>query len=310
MVVAFTATGLLAAGCYESLNSGREFSDSRTEAGTVTEILLVGGDGAVTVERGSGASVQVARRVWYRGDRPSARVDRLDGTKLVLDTRCGHNCTVSYTVSVPTDVAVSGHLDTGPIMLSSVGEVSVDTNDGSIEIHDASGDVSARTDSGPIRLDKVAGTVTVRTHDGSVHVSDAAKAVVAATDNGPIELVRLADTAVARTKDGSITMDSVSGSVTADTGTGPINGTNLGGTRTAARTSDGSITLQLSTTQDVEATTATGPISLVVPELAGGYRVQANAVTGPTAVNIATSPTGTRSLTLATHDGSITVEAA
>lgn len=309
IAAAVIAAAALSAGCSVSFGSGHEFSDNRTEDATVTEISLDGGDGAITIQRGSGTSVQIERHVWYRAAKPSGRSDRLDGTKLALDTRCGHNCVVSYTVSVPTEVDVSGHLDTGSITLTGVGEVTVDSNDGSIQVQRAAGDVSARTDTGPIRLEAVSGTVTARTSDGSINVSDAAKDVIVATDTGPINLAKLAGTVEARTSDGSITMDGIAGSVEAQTDTGPISGKNLSGPTAAARTSDGSITLKMSTAQDVEARTTTGPIWLEVPPFDGGYRVQARSATGPTAVNIASNPSGTRSLALATQDGSITVNA-
>jgi DUF4097 and DUF4098 domain-containing protein YvlB len=98
--------------------------------------------------------------------------------------------------------------------------------------------------------------------------------------------------------------------VTAETDTGPIKGTNLGGAKTKARTEDGSITLRLTTAQDVEATTGTGPISVTVPPWAGGYRVRTQTSTGPTDVHVPDSPTGTRSLTLSSTDGGITVDEA
>lgn len=306
---AFIAVTAFSAGCGFSMDAGHEFTDNRTETAVVNEIRLVGGDGAVTVERAGGTSVQIERNVWYRGNKPSGRTDRVDGATLRLDTRCGRNCAVSYTVKVPKAVDVKGHLDTGPISLTGVGAVAVDSNDGSIDIRDASGEVVARTDTGPIRLEKVAGSITARSSDGSIRISDAAQAVIAATDTGPIELAKLASTVEARTRDGSITMDGVAGSVTAQTDTGPISGTNLGGTHTAARTSDGSIMLKLSTAQDVEARTTTGPISLRVPPLDGGYRVEALSANGPTAVNVGRSESGSRSLTLVSQDGSITIEA-
>ena len=67
------------------------------------------------ISRGSGTAGYTDRRVWYRDTRPEERQDQLDGTTLLLDTRCGRNCSVSYTVIVPAQVNVTGHLDTGPI---------------------------------------------------------------------------------------------------------------------------------------------------------------------------------------------------
>ena len=98
------------------------------------------------------------------------------------------------------------------------------------------------------------------------------------------------------------------GPVSVSAVTGPIKGTNLNGTRTLARTEDGSITLRLTTAQDVDASTGTGPISVTVPPFDGGYRVHTQTETGPTSVHVPDSPTGARSLTLSSTDGGITVD--
>jgi DUF4097 and DUF4098 domain-containing protein YvlB len=310
LVAAIAAAGTLA-GCGDwSINSGHEFEDDRTETATVHEVRLAGGDGAVTVSRGSGTVTQIHRKVWYRDTKPTGRQDRLEGTTLLLDTRCGRTCSVSYTVTVPAQVNVTGHLDTGPIDLTAVGTVDVDTNDGSIEVRDAAGTVAVRTDTGPIHLSSVAGTITARTHDGSITVRTGAKAVTAQTDTGPISVTDVAGTIAARTSDGSISLDRVAGAVSAETDTGPIDGRGLGGPRTTARTSDGSITLTLSTAQDVVARTDTGPIMLMVPRDDSGYRIQTRTTTGPTTVNVANNPAGARSLSLSSNDGSITVNPA
>jgi hypothetical protein len=273
LVAAMVAAGMLA-GCGDwSINAGHEFEDDRTETTPVDEVRLAGGDGAVTVSRSSGSVTRIHRTVWYRDTRPTGRQDRLDGSTLLLDTRCGRNCSVSYTVTVPARVNVSGHLDTGPIDLTAVGTVYVDTHDGGIEVRDASGAVAVRTDTGPIRLSSIAGTVTARTDDGSITIRTSAKAVTAETDTGPISVTDVAGTV-------------------------------------AARTGDGSITLTLSTAQDVIARTGTGPILLTVPPVEGGYRIQTRTTTGPTAVNVSNNPAGARSLSLSSDDGSITVNPA
>ena len=51
----------------------------------------------------------------------------------------------------------------------------------------------------------------------------------------------------------------------------------------------------------------TGPIELTVPRLEGGYQVHSQTATGPTALNVAMSQAGTRTLTLSSQDGGITV---
>jgi hypothetical protein len=306
--VAIVAVGGALAGCTSwSLDRGLEFEDNRSETAIVREIHLAGGDGAVTVERAAGTSVHIHRRVWYRDSRPAGRQDRLDGTTLVLDTRCGRNCTVSYTIGVPTEVNVTGHLDTGPIELSDVGTVTVDTSDGGIGVRNASGNVTLQTRTGPIRLVRIAGAVTARSQDGGITVQTSAKAVSVHTGTGPVELSDVAGTVAARSIDGGISMDGIAGQVTAETDTGPINGTDLSGTRTVAQTSDGPITLRLRTVQDVDARTITGPIALMVPQLDGGYQVHTRTTTGSTEVNVTTNPGGARSLTLISQHGGITI---
>jgi hypothetical protein len=311
-VAAIVVTVGALAACSWSFNvgDGKEFEDDRTQTATVQDVRLDGGDGGVSIQRGTGSTVRIHREVWYRDSKPTARGDHMDGNTLVLDTRCGRNCAITYRVTVPAQVNVSGHLDTGPIELSKVGTVAVDTNDGGITVRDAAGNVTAQTDTGPIRLENIAGTVTARTNDGGIKVQKSAKAVSVETDTGPIQLTDVTGAVAARSEDGGIRLERIAGQVTAETDTGPIDGRDLGGARTVARSSDGGIRLRLSTAQDVEASTDTGPITLAVPEFSGGYQVHASTTNGSTSVNIATNPAGALTVTLSSQDGGITVNSA
>jgi len=96
--------------------------------------------------------------------------------------------------------------------------------------------------------------------------------------------------------------------VSASTDSGPIEGDDLGGTRTVARSADGSVRLRLASAQDVEAHADSGPITVIVAPTADGYRLKTHTSSGPTQVHIPTTPTGTRLLDLSTEDGSITVD--
>jgi hypothetical protein len=315
VVVAATiaAWGTLAGCSPWWLDEGREYKDSRTETATVNSIDLAGGDGGIIIRRGTGTGVQIHRTVWWRGDRdrePTDRLDRVDGTTLVLDTHCGRDCVISYDVTVPTAVNVTGRLDTGPIQLSDVGSVTVDNSDGGIDVRRASGDVTVRTDTGPIDLADIAGAIAARSQDGGISVRGGAQTVTAETDTGPIRLVDVTGAVKARSQDGGISLDDVGGEVSAATDTGPISGTALAGGRTVAESHDGGIRLAFTTAQDVDARTVTGPIDLRVPQVEGGYRVRTDTDTGPTSVNVPTSPAGTRSLILTSQDGGITVNSA
>jgi DUF4097 and DUF4098 domain-containing protein YvlB len=154
------------------------------------------------------------------------------------------------------------------------------------------------------------GTVTVDNNDGAIAVRGAAGDVTVRTDTGPISVTDVTGAVSASSADGGISLDGISGSVAVQTRTGPIDANGLSGTRTVAKTLDGSITLALSTAQDVEAHSQTGPISLTVPQLAGGYRISTQTVTGPTDVNVDSNPTAARSIVLDSQDGGITVNPA
>src|SRR5690242_16393296 len=69
----------------------KTYSDDRTEAATIGEIRVSGGSGDVTVRSGGTETVKVHRTIHYGGNRPGA-TDHVDGSTLVLDTRCGRNC--------------------------------------------------------------------------------------------------------------------------------------------------------------------------------------------------------------------------
>jgi DUF4097 and DUF4098 domain-containing protein YvlB len=305
-VVAVVGTTALAA-CAVTLDlGGQRFEDDRTETKPVTEIRISGGDGSITVQHGAADGILIHRKVSYRGDRPTARSDRVEGSALILDTDCAKHCSASYTVTVAEDVKVTGRIGTGSIDLRGVTGVDVATSDGSVSVHNASGKVVVKTGTGAVEVRNVAATVEVRTSDGSVTVENAGD-VTTETGTGAVELRRVAAANV-HTSDGSVKVDGVSGNLAARTGTGQIEGVNVGGAHTTARTADGPINLRLTTVQDVEAQTSTGAITLVVPTTEGGYRVEAHADTGSTKVNIPTSPTGGHQLNLSTQDGSITVD--
>ena len=318
------------------------FEDDRTLRDRVTEVRIAGGNGSVSVRRGTGGEVTVHRRVTYRGENPTGRFDRVDGTTLRLDTSCGRRCSIGYVVTMPGAVKVTGHLGAGPIDLREVTEVSVSTDDGAIVVHDAAGPVRVRSGSGPITLRAVpevvaqtddgaitvheasgpvsalAGSgpidlaavrkVTARTADGAITVRDAAGDAVVRTGSGPVHITDVTGAVEARTDDGAITLARIGGAVTTQTGSGPIDGEDLGGTRTVARTADGAIRLVVPTVQDIEAHSGSGPIRLVVPPAPDGYRVQTRAPAGPTQVHIATDPAGGRLLSVSTDDGAITID--
>ncbi len=106
---------------------------------------------------------------------------------------------------------------------------------------------------------------------------------------------------------GSISVVDAAGDVTLRTDTGSITGRGLHSDTVVARARTGSISLDLATPADVEATASTGSVELTVPSSA--YRVEATAGMGKAELGIANDPNGLHRLALRTDLGSIRLAA-
>ena len=169
-VAAAITAGLVAAGSVAGCGlSTNRFSDEHTEAVALTAITTDGGSGSVTVSSGPAGSVRVLRHVTYRGTKPGA-TDQRSGTTLALKTTCGSQCSVSYEVTAPAGVRVSGHSGSGALNLSDVSTVGVDVGSGAVTVRQASGDVNVQTGSGAVRLTGISGPAVVNTGSGAVTV--------------------------------------------------------------------------------------------------------------------------------------------
>jgi hypothetical protein len=269
-VAALAISGVMLSGCAPDFVRS-SFEDERTEGGKVSEVQVTGGSGSLVVERSpSASSVTVKRKVWYLGDRPERRHDQLDGPVLRLDTKCGDDCSIDYTITVPDAVKVAGRVGSGDIRLTGITGAVVNTGSGDITITD------------------VAESVVAETGSGNVSVSDAKASVTAQTGSGDVRLNRVA------------------GTVNADTGSGSVTASGLSGERTNLRTGSGDVTISVSTAQDVVAKTSSGDVKVTVPKGAA-YRVKTNSSSGEKDVTIATDPNGKYQLDLTTESGDISV---
>lgn len=127
-------------------------SDTKTLDQKVTAIKLDGRSGSLRVQGQAGLSkITVERTVkYYDGSSPNQDTYRVDGDVLMLTGHCGSNCDVSYEVTVPTGLPVSGQTSTGHIELQNVGAVDVTTSTGSVDLTDVVGAVKAETSNGEI----------------------------------------------------------------------------------------------------------------------------------------------------------------
>lgn len=247
----------------------REFSDDHTVEASISEVRLSGGSGSVTVTAGADGPAKVHRQVRYDGNRPGSTY-RLDGSVLDVPTRCGTNCTVAYTITVPTAVKVTGHNGSGRIDLRGVSAVSVRNESGAIVVRGASASVSARTSSGSIELSDVQGDATARTSSGSVRLTG------------------------------------VAGAVVAESSSGSIRGIDLRGSQTSVHSSSGAITVEPAQPQRVYAQSSSGSVELRLPE--GSYQVRTQTSSGRVAVNVPQDPAGTYLIDVHTSSGRITID--
>ncbi|MEV4127932.1 DUF4097 family beta strand repeat-containing protein [Nocardia sp. NPDC049707] len=165
--------------------------DSATLPQQIASIRLDMDAGGVTVEgRADAGPVALKRNFSYHGAKPSDVTYRVDNGQLVLGG-CGQDCAVTYTLTVPANLPVSGTTTTGVITLSNVGSVDVSTHDGQVRLDTVAGPVKVETTNGRIQGQAINGSkVEAKTSNGSIDLTlAAAQDVRAETTNGSIDLV-------------------------------------------------------------------------------------------------------------------------
>jgi DUF4097 and DUF4098 domain-containing protein YvlB len=119
----------------------------------VTTLVIDGGSGSVDVTGDGQSTVRVAQQASYSKTPPTPR-HVLNGSTLTLSYGCAVqlSCSVSYTVSVPRDVAVQVSASTGEITLTSLaGAATAQTSAGEITANSLSSpSVSLKSDAGGI----------------------------------------------------------------------------------------------------------------------------------------------------------------
>ncbi|MFC8847355.1 MULTISPECIES: DUF4097 family beta strand repeat-containing protein [unclassified Micromonospora] len=184
VAVGTTAALILLAGC-DNLSLRRlDFDD--VESTRIARVTVLPGSGDVTVVgSGPAGQVRIKRVLRYHGDQPEARYE-IRGDELVLDTDCGDRCSISYEVTAPEGVAVSGETGSGNVVLSRVGEVDFRLDSGNLEITRATGPVRAEASSGNVEVDDVRGPATLRASSGDVTGSRLGGQVDAEADSGNV----------------------------------------------------------------------------------------------------------------------------
>ncbi|MEH1100680.1 DUF4097 family beta strand repeat-containing protein [Micromonospora sp. CPCC 205561] len=263
--LAVAATLIVSSGC-DNLASRRLDYDN-TETARISAVRVLPGAGDVTVRGiGTAGEVRIKRVLRYHGGQPDTKY-AIKGDELVLDTDCGNDCSVSYEVTVPEGVRVTGETGSGDVNLSKVGPVEMKVGSGSIRVS-GSAAVQAETGSGDVAVSRAAGTVRVKTGSGNVEVEDA------------------------------------TAEVTLQTGSGDITGRRLGA-GVDAEADSGNVTLDLAAPASARAHASSGDVELVVP--AGRYQVRSRTGGGGARLGVTHDPAATLVLDISTDSGNQTL---
>ncbi|TDB72933.1 DUF4097 family beta strand repeat-containing protein [Micromonospora sp. KC721] len=177
---------ILTAGCDTLAFRRLEFD--QTEAVRIGTVTVRPGSGDVVVRAtGPATEVRIKRVLRYQGDQP-ARTYEIRGDELVLDTRCGPHCSVSYEVTAPEGVTVRGETGSGDVELTKVGTVDFVLGSGNIGVTSATGPVRVETGSGNIDVTGVAGVTRLRASSGDITGDRLGGEVDAETGSGDVTL--------------------------------------------------------------------------------------------------------------------------
>ena len=255
-------------------------------------------------------------------------------------------CSVGFTLTVPSSVAVTAESDDGGISVTGVaganldssggpvqashidGPLSVSSENGGITVSDVSAPGGTNLDSGggPVQASHIDGPLSVSSEDGDITVSDVtAPGLSLDSGGGPIQVARVNGPLTLASEDGNVTVNGLTGDLDADTGGGSLAGDIASG-RASVQTEDGLAALtfnaaaayvfvdtgggsaQLTFNQAPTAVTLNTEDGSATMSVPGGpYMVTTDSEDGSQTVDIPTAPTAPRALTVSTQGGSLQI---
>lgn len=220
----------MAAGCNVQLDSHAfiEREEKRFPAGAAPEITLATFDGSIQVRPWDRPEVLI--EIEKRGS-DKAAVDKIQvvseskDNQISLDVRkpsseqefigigLHHSTSARLTASVPRGSRLTVTTRDGSIAVERIdGRLELRTDDGSVRVSEAAGDLTIVTRDGSITLDRIAGRIDARSGDGSINVAGTPPSLLLETKDGSVvvrverDTVMSADWSV-RTGDGSVVVD-------------------------------------------------------------------------------------------------------
>lgn len=270
-----------------------EREEKRFPAGDAPEVSLTTFDGSIQVrpwdrpevlveieKRGSDkeavSDIQIVAEA--KDNRVSVDVRKPSSEKEFIGIGIHHSTSARLIASVPRGAKLMVSTRDGSITVERIdGQLELRTDDGSVRVSEAAGDVLVVTRDGSITLERVAGRVDARSGDGSIRVNGTPTALTLETRDGAVVVraergTEMADDWSVRTGDGSVVMELPEGfgaEIDAETQDGSVRTTldvpgaaeegssredrrrlrgrlGAGGKTVKLRTSDGSIRLRAS----------------------------------------------------------------
>jgi len=200
-VLLFGATQVASALAHEERTEVAEF-----DAGGLQSVDVDNAAGAVRIVGVEDTdTVTVTARI-SDGWQATGHDVRREGDRLVVEGTCpillSDWCNVSFTIEVPSDLAVTAETDSGRVTVTDIaGDVEASSDDGRIELARIEGDVVLHSDNGSVTATGIrrASRAEATSDNGGVRLEflDSPDDVVATSDNGSVDVVIPDDGAIA-----------------------------------------------------------------------------------------------------------------
>ena len=257
----------------------------------VTSLNVQSYGASIQVTTGSGPDVTVAEAISFSGDTQPAVTAQVAGGQLTLAApACAQSdCSVGFTVTLPSRVPVTAASSGGDIIVSGAAGASLDSGGGAVRATNITGSLGITTEGGPVFIDSAAGA-NVDSGNGAVQASNIYGQLTVSTEGGPLVL------------------SGVTGALHVDTGGGTLFAGGVSASMVSITTEGGSVQLGFAAAPDtVQVSTGNGDADLTVP--GGPYALTADSGGGPELISIATNPAATRSINVSTEGGALRINA-
>jgi hypothetical protein len=232
------------------------------------------------------------------------------------------DCSVGFTVTVPSGVAVTAESDNGPVTVSGTADTALDSSggqvtaariDGPLTVTSENGDVTvtgangANIDSGggAVTATRINGPLTVTSENGNITTSGALGAILN-SGGGAVSATGIVGSLTVSSENGDVVVNGQAGqpATRAADGSRPGNGASLNEVMVMTGGGNAQLTFA-SAPANVNVNTSNGSATLAMP--GGPYTVTADSGGGPSYVGVPTSASARHSITVSTQGGALSI---